>query len=184
MTRPISIILFITSVFLTSCGNMSTQKDLDKETALIALRKHYGDQKAFETFELTQGGENVQHIHEKFTELMNGGLITFTEQKANDGSTQYVATLTEKGKQYVLEDHGSSVVVKHADLMLGDILAIKFAEDKLSATVVYNWKRYNITPFGYLNGVSESMITAEDLLIRSGDEWYVRSEYTVKKFSE
>ena len=185
MNRCISIMLFsVTSLFIISCDNISKKNDLDKETTLIALRKHYGNQKAYETFQLTQGGVHASAIHEKFTELKNAGLITFAEQKEEDGSLSYTATLTEKGKQYVLEDHGSAVVVKHADLMLGDITAIKYSEDQLSADVIYTWKRYNITPFGHLNGVTETMMSAEDKLIRSGDEWYVKSEYKVKKFKE
>jgi hypothetical protein len=174
-------IALIFSIYSCKPG-ASKGDDLTPELAAAQISEHYKGQVVYETFPLTQGGAFTEAVRTKFVELQNGGLITFTEAPYGDGTIEFTATLTDKGKQYVLEDRGQEVIVKHADMTLGDIRSIAPAPDGQSAIVKYTFKRYNVTPFGALNGMQDDVMEAEDTFVRFGDTWKLQNAYIPRRF--
>jgi hypothetical protein len=167
-----------------SCTSRTTKSDkLTPELATDLINTHYQGQVVYETFPLTQGGAFTEAVREKFVELRNAGLITFTEEPDADGTSTFTATLTPKGTQYVIEDRGQEVIVKHADMSLSNIRSITPTPDGQSALVKYTLKSYNITPFGVLNGSQEETMESEDNFVRSGDEWRLQSNSTPRRFN-
>jgi hypothetical protein len=164
------------------CFACKPSEPLTREQAAAAINEYYKGQMAYETFSLTQGGAFTESVREKFVELQNAGLITFTEQPDEDGTSLFTATLTPKGSQYILEDRGDDLIIKHANLTLGEVRTITLSEDQQQAQVKYTLKYYNLTPWGALNGVEEKLLDAEDKLVNTGDKWTLQSPYVPKRF--
>lgn len=122
----------------------------------------------------------------KYAEL---GLLTYSRfgqsnrnggfGKVTIGGNGVRATLTEKGKKYLVKNQQTSgfekyVQVKQAELKFDEITGIQTYEEMNVATVSYNIKRTNITLFGKANKLEEEVINKTASFVKYDDGWRIK----------
>jgi len=183
----LSLSLFI--VFNFGCANNKLKKD---EAKNIIIKHFKYPQPAEEKLMIGVAiGLREDNLQEKsiYENLAKEGLI---EMKPLKLGQFYEVSLTEKGKQYLVEEEGQKKVrlvrVKVAEKQFVKVTRISFSEEKTEAAVSFTWKYVNITPFGkHLkepNRVSEAKFdestlhTEKVILLQHADGWKVKEKQT------
>ena len=154
------LLVFVVSVALVGCGDNSK---LSRSKAENMIQ----DTARFKTRVVP-----IEILGEReLPRLAKQGLLTYTDstsvtQRAT-GNTNYVVTLTDKGKQFVINEvkptfgHDTITVVKVCERKIVEVTGIEQAEPQ-TAIVSFNYNTVNPTPFG------ETMPEVCSTEIRSG----------------
>lgn len=115
--------------------------------------------------------------YERFDEAKNSR-GTGWPPKVVIGADGVRATLSEKGREFVLSDvlvdgFVKQVKVKTADLIFGDITGIMSYEEFNTADVEYTVQRKNITPFGRAMGLEEETMQRSVTFTKYDDGWRI-----------
>ncbi|UOY05037.1 hypothetical protein L0P88_13855 [Muricauda sp. SCSIO 64092] len=181
--------LILSLVIIVSCYSCSNNLSRSNAKKQIIEKLDYPQD---ELLELTLEDRTIYrritiNRWKKYVEL---DLLTYTSfgqnklkgrfPKVSIGGSGVRATLTEKGKQYLVSDAETSGFVKHAqvrqaELEFVEITGIQVFEKMNVATVSYNIRRTNITPFGNANNLKERVINQTANFIKYDDGW--RIEY-------
>jgi len=167
-------LVFILSAFMfvfTSCQN-NLSRDKAKKQIISAFNYpsavKYSLPKEFTKDWNTQGRGVTINLGEdeleKKTQAMESfkiaNLINFEEIPQSEETSSWLlgttirtwtlvrVSLTDEGKKHLIEDDGSNYIVKIWEVDFDDITGIKENKQQKVATVLFNIKNKNITPFG------------------------------------
>lgn len=154
------LLVFVVSVAMVGCGDNSK---LSRSKAENMIQ----DTARFKTRVVPTGTFGKREL----PRLAQQDLVTYTDttsvpQRAI-GITNYVVTLTAKGKQFVINEvkpawgHGTITVVKVCERKIVEVTGIEQPKPQ-TATVSFNYNTVNPTPFG------ETMPEVCSAEIRSG----------------